>query len=186
MLKKRILIAVLILVLYYFLICNLSVTVTEKQERLMISPSNYTISENCIIVRGQATTGPELHVVEGADYLAAEIAQPHPGDLNTKEIEMLGKSIYSILDYPDYYACDWLVFGRVVGTTDEYEICGSGTIPIFEANKVYPIMSIAEFFALETVMFAMFPLGLIFALLIYLAPVGIAVLLVFRKKTHRT
>ena len=180
--RKRIIFWALITVAYYtvFFVCMFTVL-----EEVMIFPSGYQISENCIIVHGQATTGPQIRVVEGSEYLALAIPLPHPEDLNVYELEMTGKSIYSRpLEYPDYYICDWLVYGEVIGTTDEYEECGSGTIPVFASTEVYPIMSLADFLTLETVLFAQFPLGLIVAILLYAAPF-IGLLVVVLKPSKR-
>lgn len=181
--KKTIIICA-ISIAYYILFFTCKFTVFEY---MRLNPTNYQISENYIIVHGQATTGPEIRVVEGAEFLLASTPLPYPDDLNVSEIEMTGMSIYkNLLDYPDYYACDWLVFGKVTGTTDMYEECGSGTIPVFEAEKVYPIMSLSDFLVLETVWFYKAPLGFILALLLYFWPVAAILICINRKEKSHT
>ena len=179
---KRIVIVCTIAIVYYvaFFTCKFIVF-----ENLTLSPAHYQISENCIIVHGQAVTGPEIRVVEGAEFLLASIPMPHPEDLNVSEIEMTGKTIFSgILDYPDYYACNWLIYGKLVGITDQYAICGDGTIPVFETEKVYPMMPLSDFFGLEIIMYTKFPWGLLMAGLLYLWPVAaILALFIRREKT---
>jgi len=190
---RKTLLTSIVCIIYYIVLFTLKFTLLEN---LRLSPANYQISENCVIVHGQATTGPEIRVVEGANYLIAAVPLPHPDDLNVHEIEMTGESIYTnILAYPDYFVCNWLIYGKVVGTTDRYEICGSGTVPIFETEKVYPIMTIAEFITLEVIMFAKFPWGLIAALILYIMPAvvilvqvrnAIALVMIWKRKKSYT
>ena len=178
---KHIAILCVVAIAYYAALFTCRFTLFEN---LTLAPAHYQVSETCIIVHGQAVTGPEIRVVEGAEFLLAAIPMPHPEDLNVSEIEMTGKTIYGdILVFPDYYACDWLIYGNVIGTTDQYAICGDGTVPVFEAEWVYPMMSLSDFFGLEIIMFAKFPWGLIMAGLFYLWPVA-AILALFlgRKK----
>jgi len=182
---KRVLITCAVAAIYYIAFFTIKLSVNqnlyydlsrERVSEISISPANYQISENCLIVRGQATTGPHIRVVEGAEFLTASVPIPHPDDLNVQEIEMTGASIYSsFLEYPDYFACDWLIYGKVTGTTDQYAICGSGTIPVFQTEKVQPIMTLAEFLTLEAVMFDRFPLGLIGACYLYFWPLWVMV-----------
>lgn len=177
---KKIAIVSIIAVVYNTAFFTFKLTVSEN---IMLSPSRYRLSENCIIVHGQAVTGPEIRVVEGAEFLLASIPLPHSEDLNVNEIEMIGKTIYSgILDYPDYYACNWLIYGKVVGVTNQYAICGDGTIPVFKTERAYPIMPLSNFFNLEIIMFAKFPWGLIVAGLLYLWPIAVILILFFRRK----
>ena len=179
---RKINVAIIITMLYYVVFFMCKFTVFEK---IMLSPSIYQLNENCIIVHGQATTGPEIRVVKGSEFLASAILSPQPDDLNVNEIEMTGKSIfYSFLDYPDYYACDWLIYGEVTGTTDRYEECGSGTIPIFECDNAYPIMSLSSFLTLEVIMFTKFPLGLLAAISLYFLP--FILMIVFRVHTKKS
>lgn len=152
-------------------------------ENLTLHPAHYQISENCIIVRGQAVTGPQIRVVEGSEFLLASVPAPHPEDLNANEIEMTGKSIYnSILDYPDYYACDWLIYGRAAGFTDQYAICGDGTIPVFETERVYPMMTLSDFLGLEIILGVNFPWGLALAGFLYFWPASAMLALFPRRK----
>jgi hypothetical protein len=177
---KRIVMICVVAVVYYvaFFACKFTVL-----ENFMLSPAKYQISENCIIVHGQAVTGPDIRVVKGAEFLSASIPLPHPDDLNVSELKMKGKSIYnSILEYPDFYACNWLIYGKVVGTTDEFAVCGSGTIPIFETEEVYPMMSPAVFLALEVILFVKFPWGLIAVCLLYTWPIVVLLVLLLRTK----
>jgi len=182
--KVRIIVIVCIVAAaYYIAFFTLKFTLLEN---LMLSPVAYEISEYCVIVRGQAVTGPLIGVREGAECLSKAISLPHPENLNTTELEMTGKSIYSdILGYPDYYACDWLVYGKVTGVTDIFIETGSGIIPVFEADRVYPIMSISEFLSLEVIMFAFPPWGLLAALALYLWPVVVIILLLLKKGTGK-
>ena len=180
--KWKIVIAMLITLAYYLVFFTCKFIVFEN---ISLNPSNYQLSENCIIVQGQATTGPEIRVVEGAGFLVSAVPYPHPENLNVNEIEMTGKSIFdSFLDYPDYYACDWLIFGEVTGTTDMYEICGSGTVPIFECSSVYPIMSLSDLLILEVILFAKFPLGLLGAFVLYVLPLVVMIVVVVPRKKH--
>lgn len=183
--KTKIIIATLLTLLYYafLLLCKFTVFDTFK-----LRPAQYQISENCLIVDGQVTTGPSIVVIKGSEYLAKAVPSPHPDDLNVGELEMTGKTIYSsFLKYPDYYASEWLVYGEVVGTTDMYTICGSGTIPVFECKELYPIMSLPQFFTLETVMFSRFPFRLL-GFIVYFMPffvMGIyATIRKTRKRSH--
>ena len=176
---RNILIVCVVAAAYYIAFFTLKFTLLEN---LMLSPAAYEISEHCVIVRGQAVTGPLIGVVEGAKHLIAAVPSPHPEQLNVTELEMTGKSIYSdILGYPDYYACEWLVYGRVVGVTDIYVETGSGIIPVFEADRVYPIMSISEFLILEVILLAFPPWGLLAALALYLWPVVVIIFLLLKK-----
>lgn len=177
--RKRIIIACAVTGIYYLLLFAFRFTLSKS---ILLSPADYQISENCIVVRGQVTTGPEYCVIEGVEYLSAAVPVPGPDNLNASEIEITGESIYDgILEYPDYYACNWLVYGQVVGTTDRYEICGSGSVPVFEAEKVYPMMSVSEFLSLEIILFAKFPIGLILAACLYVFPIGAGLLVVIAE-----
>ena len=181
--KTKIIVAILLTVAYYviFFFCKFTLF-----KLVMLSPSNYRLSESCLIVHGQVTTGPEIRVVEGSEFLVNAIPSPHPGNLNVSELEMTGKRIESsFLDYPDYYACDWLIYGKVTGTTDMYEICGSGTIPIFECDELYPIMSLSQFLSLEIIMFSKFPIGLFGAIAVYLLPFIVMGIYAFAKKVWK-
>ena len=177
---KRVLIMSIISVAYYIAFFTFRFIISEH---IILYPANYRLSERCIIVHGQATTGPDIRVVQGAEYLLASIPLPHPEDLNVTEIKMTGKSIYNgILDYPDYYACDWLVYGAVVGTTDEYAICDSGTIPVFEAEKVYPLMSLSVFINSDMVLFLHFPVVFILSLFLHSWPFAAILIMLLKKK----
>jgi hypothetical protein len=179
---KKIAIVCTLAMVYYAAFFTCIFTVFEN---LTLSPAHYQISENCIIVHGQAVTGPEIRVVDGADFLLASIPMPHPEDLNVNEIEMTGKTIFNgIFDYPDYYVCNWLIYGKVIGLTDQYAICGDGTIPVFETERVYPMMPLSDFLGLEIIMFTKFPWGLLMAGLLYLWPVA-AILAVFLRRNRR-
>jgi len=176
---KKIAIVCVIAVVYYAAFFAARFTVSEN---ILLSPAHYQINENCIIVHGQRVTGPEIRVVEGMEFLLASIPAPHPEDLNVSEIEMTGKTIHSgIFDYPDYYACNWLIYGKVVGVTDQYAICGSGTIPVFETDRAHPMMSLSDFLGLKIIMAANFPWGLMMAGLLYLWPAA-AILAMFLKR----
>jgi hypothetical protein len=176
--KKRVVIVGVVAVVYYAALFIFRFTISQN---FMLYPANYQLSENCIIVHGQAVTGPQIRVEKGAEFLLSSIPPPYPDDLNVDEIEMTGKSIYTdILGYPDYYACDWLVYGVVTGTTDQYAICGSGTVPVFEAEKVQPIMSLSQFLSLEVILFERLPFGLMTALL-YLWPIAAFIVAVSKK-----
>lgn len=174
---------IIIIIVYYLGLFTCKFTVLND---FTLSPAAYQLSEQCIIVRGQAVTGPEIRVAEGGQFLLSSIPLPHPDDLNVSEIEMTGKSIYNnILDYPDYYACDWLIYGKVTGTTDKYKICGCGTVPVFEAEKIYPMITLSDFLKLEVIMFAKFPFGMILAYLLYLGPVtAVLIMILKRQKQH--
>jgi len=179
---KAVFIVCMIAIVYYAAFFTLRSTVFENYT---LSPAKYQVSEHCIVVHGQAVTGPQIRVVEGADFLLASIPLPHPDDLNATEIEMTGKSIYNdLLSYPDYYACNWLIYGQVVGTTDRYIETGSGIVPVFEAEKVYPIMPLSDFFTLEVILFVKPPLGLLAALLLFLWPVVVIPILLLRKSKN--
>jgi hypothetical protein len=174
--KIKIVSILLITLMYYVFFFDFKFVFSEG---LRLRPLNYQLSENCIIVRGQAVTGPEVRVVEGAEFLASSLTSPQPENLNVNEIEMVGKSIYgTFLKYPDYYACDWLIYGEVIGTTDMYEIVESGTIPIFECNKLYPVVTLYQFSALELIMFDKFPIGLLVALLMRYLPFTLMILFI--------
>ena len=67
---KGIIMVFVIAVAYYAAFFTFKFMVLEN---LTLSPAKYEISENCIIVRGQAVTGPQIRVVEGAKFLLAAI-----------------------------------------------------------------------------------------------------------------
>ncbi len=169
---------IIIFIIYYGFLFTAKSTIFNK---IMLGPSDFQLSENCIIVEGQVITGPEFRVVKGAEFLANMIPTPHPENLNLNEIELTGKSIYNdIFVYPEYYQYDWVIYGKVIGTTDMYEECGSGTIPIFECTKLFPVITLSEFLKLEILLFAIPPFGFLLALLIYLCPI-IIIPLVLKK-----
>lgn len=175
---------IIISIAYYIILFTCKFTVFKY---FTLSPLDYQINEHCIIIHGQATTGPEIRVAEGEQALLSAIPFPHPDDLNVNEIEMTGKSIFDgILKYPEYYAYDWLIYGEITGTTDQYEICGSGTVPVFEAEKVYPIMPWSDFLKLENIIFIKFPVGIILAFLLYLWPVTAALIIIVKKEKQHT
>jgi len=174
---KAIIIICIVAIAYYIAFFTLRFTVFEN---FTLSPAKYEISESCIIVHGQATTGPDIGVVEGAEFIRAAIPLPHPDNLVTSEIIMTGKSIYEFFDYPDYYACNWLVYGKVIGTTCS-ELWG-GVYPVFESEKVYPIMPLSDFVRLEVIMFAKPPLGFLAGFVLYLWPIVVILVLLLTKK----
>ena len=99
------------------------------------------------------------------------------------EIEISGASIRDhVFDYPNYYFCNWLVYGSVVGTTDQYKECDSGSIPVFACEKLYPMVSLSALLTFD-ILLTKFPLGLILTLLLTLWPVGM-ILIVCRRKNE--
>ena len=174
---KAIIIICIVAIAYYIAFFTLKFTVFEN---FMLSPAKYEISESCIIVHGQATTGPDIWVVEGVEFIRAAIPLPHPDNSVISEIIMTGKSIYEYFDYPFYYYCNWLVYGKVIGTTCS-ELWG-GVYPVFESEKVYPIMPLSDFVRLEVIMFTKPPLGFLVGFVLYLWPVVIILVLLLTKK----
>ena len=72
-------------------------------------------------------------------------------------IEITGESVEllanEVLNHPNYLVVDWLIYGGVVGTTSKYdEIFGIGIIPVFEAERIYPLISVSRFLVMDTVM----------------------------------
>lgn len=181
--SKKLIFVIIVAVLYYIVFFTFRFTVVENGT---LMPRNYQISETCIVVRGQAVTGPEIRVQEGGAFLATQIPLPHPSDFNVAELEMTGKFIFdNVLAYPDYYACDWLVYGKVTGTTDDYAVCGSGTIPVFEAEKIYPLLPLSDYLLLEARLYSKFPLGFLVAGLFYLWPVAEILVVLLKNKSKR-
>ena len=162
-------------VIYYVLFFTMKLIITDN---LLLKPALYKINENCIIVQGQAVTGPVIKVVKGEEYLLESVVQKgYQKDINVTEIEMTGKSIFNdILEYPDYYVCDWLIYGRVIETTDMYDVTGSGTIPIFETERIYPIVTLPVFFTLEMNMLPIHAETYSTAILLFIWPIVVLII----------
>ena len=176
--RKLIWVLLVISVLYYIF---LFVFQTEISKHILLYPEDYQINEHCIVIRFQRTTGPSFYVAEGSDYLKKEVSAP-PRDLNVSEVEITGTSVFDhfFFNYPDYFPPEWLVYGKVVGITDQYQICYSGTIPIFECERLYPKATLSEPLN-DGIIFFKFPLGLILTTIIFLWPVVIIMIVYCRK-----
>jgi len=94
-------------------------------------------SDTRLLVTRRSAYG--FHVLEGADELRAAIPLPHPEDLNTNDIIMTGKSIYDWTEYPHYYQFDYVITGRYMELTTQYQEATFGTIPVFQADTVTPV-----------------------------------------------
>jgi hypothetical protein len=139
--KKKIIVTTLA-VLYYLAIIFYPFVLLGDHT---IKPVVYPLSANCLIIKGQRITGPEIRIIRGSGFLKEAIVSPYPKDLNINEIELTGHSIYEILGYPDCYCYSFLVKGHVTGLTEKYKEADCGTIPVFEAYEVYPIMSLSGY-----------------------------------------
>lgn len=170
----------LIVAAYYGI---LLVLITLVSPHILLYPAQYRISESCCIVKGVATTGPSVRVIEGSEFLSDAVPVPHPEDLNTGAIELTGRSIFQhILEYPDYYYCNWLIFGRVTRTTERYKECGDGTIPVFEVEKRYPMIRLYDLVRTGIILGLKFPLGLILSLIVLIWPVFMLLIAVICKR----
>ena len=138
---------------YYIAFFTLRFAITEN---LTLRPIIYTVNENCIVVTLQRTSGSNTRVIKGRSHILDVIETSHPNDWTVADIEITGKSVESlaneVLNHPDYLVIDWLIYGRVVGATDRYdEWFGIGFIPVFEAERIYPITSISRFLVMDTI-----------------------------------
>lgn|GEM_PF-6651574 len=95
-------------------------------------------SPTCILVTEQVN-GPNARVLKGAKELRNAIPVPHPEDLNTDEIEMVGNSIYESLKDAFYFRFSYVITGKYIELTTRYQNAGFGTIPVFQVDTVTPV-----------------------------------------------
>jgi hypothetical protein len=108
-------------------------------------------SSTRLFVGIERTTGPSYYVLRGADELKEAIPSPHPEDLNTNEIELTGKSLHEWTEYPVNIDTSfrYVITGEYIGLTDDYQITGSGTIPVFRVDTITPVGPIADWIAVK-------------------------------------